>query len=148
MPGDGVTSPMLQREHMRESCPPHPLWAALLEDAPELTCLGNSLCSFICALLLLFRRGRFVELGSGAHLTWSWSVLSGRLVLRAPGLRDIILLCSYLCLMHRTRLLPYDLMSMAYRGVLRLPAALPGDVARSCCLCVVGGAVILWIISL
>ena len=95
MPGDGVTSPTLQREHMRESFPPHPLWAALLEDAPELTCLGNSLCSFICALLLLFRRGRFVELGSGAHLTWSWSVLSGRLVLRDPGWRDIILSCSY-----------------------------------------------------
>ena len=95
MPGDGVTSPMLQREHMRESFPPHPLWAALLEDAPELTCLGNSLCSFICALLLLFRRGRFVELGSGAHLTWSLSVLSGKLVLRDPGCRDIILSCSY-----------------------------------------------------
>ena len=59
---DGVTSPMLQREHMREFFPPHPLWATLLEDAPELTCLGNSLCSFIRALLLLFRRGRFVEL--------------------------------------------------------------------------------------
>jgi len=95
MPGDGVTSPMLQREHMRESFPPHPLWATLLEDAPERTCLGNSLCSFTCALLLLFRRGRFVELGSGAHLTWSWSVLSGRLVLRDPGWRDIILSCSY-----------------------------------------------------
>ena len=104
IPGDGVTPSMLQREHMRESFPLHPLWAALLEDAPELTCLGNSLCSFICALLLLFRRGRFVELGSGAHLTWSWSILSGRLVLRDPSLRDIILSCSSLCSMHRTRL--------------------------------------------
>ena len=45
-------------------------------------------------------------------------------------------------------IISYDLMSMAYRGVLRLPAALPGDVARSCCLCVVRGSVILFIITL
>ena len=78
---------------MRYSFPPRPLWATLLGGAPELPCLGNSLCSAICAQLLLFRRGRFVGAGSGAHLTWSRSVLSGQLLLGAPGLPDVVVLC-------------------------------------------------------
>ena len=88
--GEGVTSPMRPWEHARDSFP-SPVVGNAAGRRPRASLRGQRFVLFCCASVLLLRQGRFVELGSGAQFIWSWTDLSGQLLLGAPGLPGVVI---------------------------------------------------------